>query len=156
MATSPMDALLVGSDFQIGNTIPERLRQLGFQCHFVGSVRAALEELGSHRVDLVLAMECLPDGGGFGLLAAVSGLVTTAFLCLPVERGCVWLPAIYGGQFCWGSRTLRPNEFAQTMQELARRELVASLVFSAGETCGQPLLSNLAEESTHRHSATSK
>jgi len=50
----------------------------------------------------------------------LAGLPVTAFLCLPVENGCFWLPAIDGGQTRLGLPALRPREFASALQELVR------------------------------------
>jgi len=84
-------------------------------------MRAAIDLFGSHRVDLVLSQSYLPDGTGLGLLASLAHLpAITAFLCLPVENGCLWLPAIDGGKKCLGLPALRPLEFAGALQEMAR------------------------------------
>jgi hypothetical protein len=45
----------------------------------------------------VLCDTHLSDGTGFGLLGALAGLPVTAFLYLPVETTCFWLPAIDAG-----------------------------------------------------------
>jgi hypothetical protein len=69
---------------------------------------------------LVLSNTHLSDGTGFGLLVALDGVPVTVFLCLPVEDGCFWLPAIDGGKDCLGSPALRPSEFASALEEMAR------------------------------------
>jgi hypothetical protein len=61
-------------------------------------MRTACKLLNSVRVDMVLSNTRLPDGAGFGVLGALAGLPVTAFLCLSVENGCFWLPAIDGGK----------------------------------------------------------
>ena len=78
------DVLLVGQNFQTANGLADRLHRWGFRCHFASSMRTACQLLSSVRVDMVLSNTCLPDGTGFGLLGALSGLPVTAFLCLPV------------------------------------------------------------------------
>jgi hypothetical protein len=83
-------------------------------------MRAACNLLSSHPVDLVRSNTQLPDGTGFGLLAALDGLPVTAFLCLPVKDSCFWLPAIGGGEECLGLPALRPSEFASVLDEMAR------------------------------------
>jgi hypothetical protein len=60
------------------------------------------------------------DGTGFGLLRALAGLPVAAFLCLSVENGWFWLPAINGGNECFGLPALRPSEFANALEEMAR------------------------------------
>jgi hypothetical protein len=69
---------------------------------------------------MVLSSTRLSDGTGFGLLGALAGLPVTAFLCLSVENGCFWLPAIDGGNECFGLPALRPSEFANALEEMAR------------------------------------
>jgi CheY-like chemotaxis protein len=119
MRLSGTDVLLVGQTFHSALPLTERLQRLGFQCHFVKDMRAACDLLSSQAVDLVLSKTHLSDGTGFGLMAALMGLPVTAFLCLPVEDSCFWLPAIDGGKECLGSPALRPPEFASLLEELA-------------------------------------
>jgi hypothetical protein len=71
------------------------------------------------RIDVVLSNTHLSDGTGFGLLGALAGLPVTAFLCLPVENSCFWLPAIDAGKECLGLPALRPPEFANALEEMA-------------------------------------
>jgi hypothetical protein len=122
MRAPGMDVLLVGPDFKVGQSLPERLRQWGFRCHFVDTARMASQLLSSQQIDVVLATTRLPDGSGFGLVAGLSGLAVTAFLCLPVEDSCFWLPAIDRGRICLGSPALRPREFGRALRELSPRE----------------------------------
>lgn len=119
MTISGRDVLLVGRDFQVAQALTDRLCRWGFSCHFASSVRAAIQMLGSVRVDLVLSNTDLPDGTGFGLVAVLGGLPVTAFLCLPVEDSCFWLPAIDGGKACLGLPALRPSEFATLLEQMA-------------------------------------
>jgi len=120
MTLSGRDVLLVGQNLHSALALTDRLHQWGFRCHFAGNMRAASDLLSSHPVDLVLSNTHLPDGTGFGLLMALAGLPVTAFLCLPVEDGCFWLPAIDGGKECLGLPALRPAEFARAIEEMAR------------------------------------
>jgi response regulator RpfG family c-di-GMP phosphodiesterase len=120
MTISGIDVLLVGPGFRHSQALTNRMRRWGFRCHFAGSVRRANELVNSVRVDLVLSNVRLPDGTGFGLVAGLSGLPVTAFLCLPVEDSCFWLPAIDGGRDCLGSPALWPSEFANALEEMAR------------------------------------
>ena len=119
MTLSGTDVLLVGQDFHNAQALTERLRQWGFRCHFVSNLREASDLLSSRPVDLVLSNTHLPDGTGFGLVGALAGLPVTAFLCLPVENSCFWLPAIDEGKECLGSPALRPSEFAKALEEMA-------------------------------------
>jgi response regulator RpfG family c-di-GMP phosphodiesterase len=115
------DVLFVGPGFHHSQALTERMRLWGFRCHFAGSIRAAHELVSSARVDLVLSNVRLPDGTGFSLIASLSGRPVTAFLCLPVEDSCFWLPAIDEGKDCLGSPALRPSEFVNTLEEMFRR-----------------------------------
>jgi len=120
MKLSGRDVLLVGHNFYSAQALTERLRRWKFRCHFAGNKRAASDLLRTHPVDLVLSNTLLPDGTGFGLLAAFAGLPVTAFLCFPVENSCYWLPAIDSGKECLGLPALRPSEFATAIEEMAR------------------------------------
>ena len=119
MTTSGIDVLFVGPGFQDSQALAERMRRWGFRCHFADSARTACELVHSVNVDLVLSKIGLPDGTGFGLVAELSGLPVTAFLCLPVEDSCYWIPAIDGGKECLGKPALRPLEFLSTLEEMS-------------------------------------
>jgi hypothetical protein len=82
-------------------------------------MREASDLLSSYPVDLVLTNTHLSDGTGFRLLLTLTGLPVTAFLCLPVENSCFWLPAIDGGKECLGLPALRPSEFATSLKEMS-------------------------------------
>jgi hypothetical protein len=120
MKLSGRNVLLVGLNFHSALTLVDRLHRWEFQCHFASHMRAATDALGSLRVDLVLSNTYLFDGTGLGLLAALAHLPITAFLCLPVENSCFWLPAIDGGIACLGLPALRPSEFGRALEEMAR------------------------------------
>jgi hypothetical protein len=121
MILSGWNTLLVGQNFHRAWALADRLNWWKFQNHFASNMRAAIDVLGSHRVDLVLSHAYLSDGTGCGLLESLTHLpVITAFLCLPVEISCLWLPAIDGGKKCFGLLALRPSEFAGALEEMAR------------------------------------
>jgi CheY-like chemotaxis protein len=120
MTLSGRDVLLVGQSFHSAHALTERLRKWGFRCHFASNMQAACQLLSSVRVDVVLSNTHLSDGTGFGLLGTLAGLPITAFLCLTVENSCFWLPAIDGGKECLGLPALRPSEFANAFEEMAR------------------------------------
>lgn len=111
---------MVGQNFHDAMLLTDRLHGWGLRCYFANNVRAANHFLSSRTVDLVLSNTQLPDGTGFGLLAALVGLPVTAFLCLPVENSCFWLPAIDCGKECLGCTALRPSEFSRALEEMAR------------------------------------
>jgi DNA-binding NtrC family response regulator len=112
--------LLVGESFQTPNHLTNWLRRWGFRCHFAGNLRTARELLDSMRVDVVRSDMHLSDGTGVALLRILTGLAVTAFLCLPVETSCFWLPAVDAGKKCLGLPALRPAEFAKALEEMAR------------------------------------
>jgi hypothetical protein len=120
MTLSGKDVLLVGQSFQTPNRLTNRLRRWGFRCYFAGNMRTARELLSSMRVDVVLSDMHLSDGTGVALLGILAGLAVTAFLCLPVETSCFWLPAIDAGKKCLGLPALRPAEFSKALEEMAR------------------------------------
>jgi|ERR1700690_896211 len=120
MTLSARDALLVGQSFHSAQPLADWLQLRGFRCNFAYNMREASVLLKSRPVALVLSNTHLSDGSGFALLMTLVGLPVTAFLCLPVENGCFWLPAIDCGQACLGLPALRPREFASALQELVR------------------------------------
>jgi response regulator RpfG family c-di-GMP phosphodiesterase len=120
MTLSGRDVLLVGQSFQGGQALTNRLHAWGFRCHFANNARTARELLKSVRIDVVLSNTHLSDGTGFGLLRSLTGLPVTAFLCLPVEDSCFWLPAIDSGKECLGLPALRPSEFVNALEEMAQ------------------------------------
>jgi response regulator RpfG family c-di-GMP phosphodiesterase len=115
-----IDVLFVGPGFHDTQALADRMRRWGFRCHFANSARTARELVNSVRVDLVLSKIGLPDGTGFGLVADLSGLPVTAFLCLPVEDSCYWIPAVDSGNECLGKPALRPLEFLNALEEMSR------------------------------------
>ena len=122
MGYSGMNVLLVGEDFHMAaQSLADPLHRWGFRCHVAGTMRASVEFLKSRGGDLVLSQMHLPDGSGFSLLSTLAGLPVTAFLCVPVEDSCLWLPAIDAGRNCWREEMLRPADFARALEELARR-----------------------------------
>jgi response regulator RpfG family c-di-GMP phosphodiesterase len=121
MTLSGRDVLLVGHSFHGAQALTEQLYRWGFQCHLARDMRAAFALMMARPVDLVLSNTHLPDGTGFDLLMSLAGLPVTAFLCLPVENSCFWLPAIDDGKECLGLPALRPSEFASTLEKMARR-----------------------------------
>ncbi len=120
MRLSGRDVLLVGQSFHSAQALTGRLHQWGLRCHLAGDLQSAFDLLASQPVDLVLSNTHLPDGTGFELLMALAGLPVTAFLCLPVENSCFWLPAIDAGKECLGLPALRPSEFASTLEKMTR------------------------------------
>jgi CheY-like chemotaxis protein len=115
------NVLLVGDDLRPASALANRLNQWTFRCHFASTIRAASEVLDSQSVDLVLCDTYLSDGTGFSLLRALTRIpITTAFLRVPIENGCLWLPAINRGKACLGLPVLRPSEFAKTLKQIAR------------------------------------
>jgi DNA-binding response OmpR family regulator len=114
-----MEVLLVGDGSHVdARVLIHRLSQRGFQCHCVGTRRAAFHFLNSRAVDLVLSQMRLPDGSGFGLVAALTGLPAKAFFCLPIGDNGFWFPARDGGGDCWEPERLGriPNNSRSHLQ----------------------------------------
>jgi len=120
MTLSGREVLLVGETFHSAHALTKWLHQWKFRCHFARNVGVASDWLASHQVDLVLSNTHLSDGTGFRLLMTLAGLPVSAFLCLPVENSCFWLPAINAGKACLGLPALRASEFVSTLEEMAR------------------------------------
>lgn len=119
MTISGIDVLFVGPGFHGTQALTDKMQRWGFRCHFANSLRTARELVDSVDVDLVLSKIGLPDGTGFTLLADLCGLPVTAFLCLPLEDSCFWIPAIEGGNECLGKPALRPLEFLNALEEMS-------------------------------------
>jgi hypothetical protein len=120
MTLSGRDVLLIGPYLHSAQTLTDRLHRWGLRCYFASNIRAASDLLSSRPFNLVLSHTRLPDGTVFPLLVALTDLPVTAFLCLPVENSCFWLPAIDDGKECLGSPALRPSEFAKTLEDMTR------------------------------------
>lgn len=120
MTLSGRNMLLVGQSFQTPHGLTERLQRWGYRCHFAENIRTAREMLNSMRVDVVLSDMHLSDGTAIALVGIWAGLTVSAFLCLPVETSCFWLPALDAGIKCLGLPALRPPEFAKALEEMAR------------------------------------
>ena len=120
MRLSGKHVLPVGQSFRSADALTDRLQRRGFRSRVTSSVRSASDLIRSSPVDLLLSKTHLPDGTGFGLLGTLVGFRFTAFLCLPLQDGCFWLPAIDAGKQCLGLPALRPREFASTLEKMAR------------------------------------
>lgn len=121
MKFSGKDVLLVGHSFETAHALIHRLRQWGYRCHFAGTMRAAWRLLSFTQIDVVLSDIHLSDGNGVDMLGILAGLPITAFLCLPVEASCFWLPAVEAGKKCLGLPALRPSELANTLEGMSHR-----------------------------------
>ena len=121
MTHSGRDVLLVGQSFQTAHALTQRLLQWGYRCHFAGTMRTAWLLLSFTQIDVVLSDIHLSDGTGVDMLGILAGLPITAFLCLPVESSCFWLPAIDAGKKCLGLPALRPSELANALEEMSHR-----------------------------------
>jgi CheY-like chemotaxis protein len=117
-----MDMLLVGSEFGANFRLLDRLRQWGVRCHFASTSQTACELLREARIDVLLIARHLPDGSGLRLIAALSGLEVNAFLSVPVEDSCLWLPVVHCGRTCLGAPALRPAELMREIERLAQQK----------------------------------
>ncbi len=125
MTLSGGNVMFVGPGFHDTQVLTGKLLQWGFQCHFANGLLSARELFKTTEVNLILSNVYLPDGTGFGLLADLSGVPVTAFLCLPLEEGCFWLPAIDQGKVCLGLAALRPAEFVSALEQMSKFEALA-------------------------------
>jgi len=112
--------LLVGEQFRAAPGTLERLRRWGFDCHIAPTLDAARDVLRSEAVDVVLSQERLTDGSGFQLVHALSGLPVTAYVCVAVEDGFLWVPAMEQGRACWGRPAIGPSDLARVLRERSR------------------------------------
>lgn len=104
------------------------LEQKGFECHVAGSLQEVRVELANGSFDLFVSSTWLEDGGAFQTIPLLVGSSCTAFLALPVDEGCLWIPVVDHGRECLGSGTLQPREFRQALESLVRsRTMVMAL-----------------------------
>jgi PleD family two-component response regulator len=118
MIISEVNVLFVGPGFHDSQKLTDRMQRWGFRCHFAKNLRTAREIVKTIKVDLVLSKVNLPDGSGYSLVAGLYGLPLSAYLCLPVEDSCFWIPAIEAGKDCLGTPALRPSEFVMTLEKM--------------------------------------
>ena len=123
MSFGEKSLLLVGEQFRAAPVMAERLQDWGFVCQIVPTLEAARKALRSEPVDVVLSQERLPDGTGFQLVSALSGLPVTAYVCVSLEDGFLWLPALEGGRDCWGKPAIRPSALAHALQAISRQQV---------------------------------
>lgn len=117
MESNRPKALLIGESPQGSSYLTKRLQESGCECAFAVTCREACSLLTAHDFDLVLSPMRLRDGSLYPLMGLLDGSSITLFYYLPVEDGCLWLPALRRGQKCFGSSALRPSEFVAVLDE---------------------------------------
>ena len=110
--------LLVGKFLAGSLEIRFFLEGLGARLHFSETLAGAVSLLRLRRFDVVLSQAQLPEGGACQLLQNLLTSTASFVLSFPVESGCLWIPAIWNGEPCWGTMTLRPAEFRAKLREL--------------------------------------
>ena len=112
--------LLIGETINDSSYLAKRLKERGCECGFAKSYRESASLIRQREFDLVLSPARLRDGSGSALIGQLSGSGTTLFYYHAVERGCWWLPALRGGQECFGSPALRSREFVTVLDEIIK------------------------------------
>ena len=112
--------LLIGETINDSSYLAKRLEERGCECSFAKSYRESASLIRQREFDLVLSPGRLRDGSGYALIGQLSGSGTTLFYYYAVERGCWWLPALRGGQECFGSPALRSSEFVTALDEIIK------------------------------------
>ena len=118
--TSAVKVLLVGESPQLFFLHQKHLERNGCECRFAGSERTAWEMLGRHQFDLVLSLHTSREARWPSLRVLLSGSQTTLFYALRVEVGYWWVPMLRLGKECFGAPVLRPDEFANSLDELLK------------------------------------
>lgn len=118
MSPTPPQLLLVGKDANGASSLAGKLRGWGCRCDVASSCGEVCRLLNLRQFDVVLCEIDLPDGRGYRLIPLLLESQSSLFFSLPVEDGCWWLPAIVRGRHCFGSRALRPDEFARELRQL--------------------------------------
>ena len=118
MTTGQPKSLLVGAEFRSASAIIRLFRNWQCECTVVNTFRQACQSIESNGFAIVLSINQLPDGSGFGLIKRLRGLPVTMFVALPVQNSCLWLPALLHGEYCWGTQALRPRAFVRLLEEV--------------------------------------
>jgi hypothetical protein len=118
MRASPHRILLVGKNLANSAQLRSFLTGMGALPHCSETLADAASLVRRRRFDVVLGPTKLPEGTS--CLSLKDQLVSPAsfILSVPVESTYLWLPVLWKGQYCWGTSTLRPSEFALKLREL--------------------------------------
>lgn len=76
--------------------------------------------LSEHQFGLVLNQHHSRGTSYRSLGILLSGSTTTLFYALRVEVGYWWVPILRLGEECFGAPVLRPNEFANALDEVLK------------------------------------
>ena len=124
MAKSGVDLLFVGPRFNSDQIAV--FKHLGIRCHFVNCCGSARQVLDSACLDVVLIARQLADGSGLHFAITLEGQNVSAFVSLPVEERCLWLPVIDQGGLSIGCEPLTPDQLVRTIHDLASMRTGAS------------------------------
>ena len=117
MHSSKPKVLLVGEYPPGFSCWAQHLERRGCECNFAATFQETCSLLPSTTFDLVLSPLRLRNHSCFPLIGLLEGSSATLFYSLPVEEGCWWLPAVRGGQNCFGTYALRSSEFMAALDE---------------------------------------
>jgi len=112
--------LLIGEGFRSAFSLFARLKQWGCNYEVASTFREALCMVHGRRYDVVVSNIDLPDGRGHSLVSTLVQQTENLFLCLRLEHGSLWLPAIVRGKRCLGVPALRAGQFGRMLKGLVR------------------------------------
>jgi DNA-binding NtrC family response regulator len=101
-------------------TLRASLERRGCECRTVGSVREVRAQLAGGSFALAISSIRLSDGGVSQMIPLFEGSSCTAFFVLPVEEGCLWIPAVDHGKDCYGSGVLSPRDFVNVLENILK------------------------------------
>jgi len=117
MHGSKPKVLLVGEYLPGSSCWARHVERRGCECNFAATFQETCSLLPDTAFDLVLSPLRLRNHSCFPLIGLLEGSSATLFYSLPVEKGCWWLPAVRGGQNCFGTYALRSSEFLAALDE---------------------------------------
>ena len=114
---SNVNVLLVGKSANEYSLLEQRLTNWGGKCWFAMSRQEARELLRRETIGLVVSEMNLVDGSALRLMPLVENSPTSLYSFHPTSNGCLWIPMVEKGKFCWGAPVLQPGEFARILHE---------------------------------------
>jgi hypothetical protein len=117
-----MRTLFVGKPLPRDVAMLTRMGRRGWGSYSADNLADARRLIERGGVDLVLALQNLPDGSAYDLISAVSQSRGSLFVELELSRENVWIPAVDHGERVFGDRGIHP----QNLEAECEKTLVRS------------------------------
>jgi hypothetical protein len=147
-----MRTLFVGKPLPRDVAMLTRMGRRGWGSYSADNLAEARSLIKRGGVDLVLALQNLPDGSAYDLISAVSQSRGSLFVELELSRESVWIPAVDHGERVFGDRGIHPDnletECEKTLVHCARANRLKTKTklqprFPPSPTFGYPLVPTL-------------